>query len=84
VSSGKQPWSIITLIQTSDLRPIGDRAKALHEHITTEGYVEEKVDVQAASGLVNDLLDLALEYQVSSSPKSWFDYRVTERGGIDR
>jgi len=29
--------------------------------------VEEKEDVLAASGLVDDLLDLALEYQVSSA-----------------
>jgi len=31
--------------------------------------VEEKEDVLTASGLVDDLLDLALEYQVSSAPE---------------
>ena len=30
--------------------------------------MEEEGDVLVASGLVDDLLDLALEYQVSSAP----------------
>lgn len=37
----------------------------LHERISTKGYVEEERDVLVASGLVDNLLDLALEYQVS-------------------
>ena len=53
------------LIPPSDLKPIRDRAKVLHEQISTGGYVEEEGDLAAASGLVDDLLDLALEYQVS-------------------
>jgi len=35
------------------------------------GYVEVEGDVLAASRLVDDLLDLALEYQVCSVPESW-------------
>jgi len=32
--------------------------------------VEEEGDVLVASGLMDDLLDLALEYQVSSTPEN--------------
>jgi len=58
--------TILTPPPPSDLQPIRDRVKVFHEHISTEGYVEEEGDLLVASGLVDDLLDLALEYQVSS------------------
>ena len=69
VSGENQPRSTTSLIPPSNLGPIRDKVKALHECVTTEGYVEREVDVLTVSGLAEDLRDVVLEYQVSSAPE---------------
>lgn len=46
-----------------------DEAVALHERITTDGYMEQDEDVLTVYELVEGLQDVLIGYQVSSDPK---------------
>ena len=52
---------------TSTLRLIGDTGNVLYNCISTEGYEESQDDIQAASGIVEDIRDALLDYQVCSN-----------------
>jgi len=48
----------------STLRLIRDAGNVLYNRITTKGYKESQDDIQVASGIVEDIRDALLEYQV--------------------
>ena len=51
---------------TSTLRQIRDTGNVLYHRITTEGYKESQDDIQAVSGIAEDIRDALLDYQVCS------------------
>jgi hypothetical protein len=51
---------------TSTLRLIRDTGNVLYNRINTEGYKESQDDIQAVSGVVEDIRDALLDYQVCS------------------
>jgi len=57
----------IALILPSTLRPIRDNGNVLYSRISTQGYKECEDDIQAASGMAEDIRDALLEYQVSDN-----------------
>jgi len=52
---------------TSTLKLIRDAGNALYDRINTEGYEESQDDVQAASGIAEDIRDALLDHQVCSN-----------------
>ena len=53
---------------TSTLRLIKDAGDVLYNRINTEGYKESQDDIQAVSGIAEDIRDALLDYQVCSDP----------------
>ena len=51
---------------TSALRIIGDAGIVLYDRINTEGYNESQDDIQAVSGIAEDIRDALLDHQVCS------------------
>ena len=51
---------------TSTLRLIKDTGNVLYDRINTEGYKESQDDIQAVSGIAEDIRDALLDYQVCS------------------
>ena len=51
---------------TSTLRLIKDAGDVLYNRINTEGYKESQDDIQAVSGIAEDIRDALLDYQVCS------------------
>jgi tRNA G37 N-methylase Trm5 len=51
---------------TSTLRLIKDTGNVLYHRINTEGYKESQDDIQAVSGIAEDIRDALLDYQVCS------------------
>ena len=51
---------------TSTLRLIKDAGNVLYNRINTEGYKESQDDIQAVSGIAEDIRDALLDYQVCS------------------
>ena len=51
---------------TSTLRLIKDAGDVLCNRINTEGYEESQDDIQAVSGIAEDIRDALLDYQVYS------------------
>ena len=66
------------LILPSDLKPIGDKAKGIHEHIARGEYVENEKGVPAVSNLAEDLRNVLLEYWVSAPTKNQYNHLVAE------
>jgi len=48
----------------STLRLIRDTGNVLYNRISTEGYEESQGDIQAVSGIADDIRDALLDYQV--------------------
>ena len=57
----------IALILPSTLRVIRDNGNVLYNRISTRGYKECEDDIQAASGIAEDIRDALLEYHVSDN-----------------
>jgi hypothetical protein len=51
---------------TSALRLVRDAGNVLCHRINTEGYKESQDDIQAVSGIAEDIRDALLDYQVCS------------------
>jgi hypothetical protein len=60
-----QPTNILTL--SSTLRQIKDKGNVLYDRINAEDYEEHQEDIQAVSGIAEDIQDAVLDYQVSRS-----------------
>ena len=54
------------LFSTSTLRLIRDTGDVLYNRINVEGYEESQDDIQAVSGIAEDIRDAFLDYQVCS------------------
>ena len=52
---------------SSTLRLIGDTGNVLYHRMNTEGYKESQDDIQAVSGIAEDIRDALLDYQVCSN-----------------
>ena len=57
-----QATTVVILLST--LRQIKDRGDVLYDRINAQGYEECKDDVQTVSGIVEDIQDIVLGYQV--------------------
>ena len=57
----------IALIRPSTLRVIRDNGNVLYNRINAQGYKECEDDIQAASGIAEDIRDALLEHQVSDN-----------------
>ena len=57
----------IALILPSTLRLIRDNGNVLYNRINAQGYKECEDDIQAASGMAEDIQDALLDYQVSDN-----------------
>ena len=57
----------IALIFTSTLRRIRDTGNALYHRVTAEGYKESQDDIQAVSGIAEDIRDALLDHQVCNN-----------------
>ena len=60
------PGDMHTEFPVSDLKPIRDKAKEIHERVTVEGRIEDEGVIAAVSGLAEDIRDILLEYLVST------------------
>jgi hypothetical protein len=67
---------------TSTLRLIRDTGNVLYHRINTEGYKECQDDIQAASGIAEDIRDALLDYQVCSHKP--YAAGATKLGHLDR
>ena len=56
--------SMTGLTLPSTLRLIRDNGNTLYNRINTEGYQESEDDIQAVSGIAEDIRDALLDYQV--------------------
>ena len=54
------------LLFASALRMIGDTGNVLYNRINTEDYKESQDDIEAVSGIAEDIRDALLDYQVCS------------------
>ena len=52
---------------TRTLRLIGDTGNVLYNHMNTEDYKVSQDDIQAVSGIAEDVRDALLDYQVGSN-----------------
>jgi len=60
-----QPQPTIALIfSSSTLTLIRDKADALCARLNVQGYEDCPIDIQAASGIAEDIRDALLDYQV--------------------
>ena len=59
---------MIVFTGACDLGPLAERAKVLHERMTTEGCGENEGDEAAISALAEDLRGVLHMYWVSISP----------------
>jgi hypothetical protein len=57
---------LLRSFSTSTLRLIRDTGNTLYHRINTEGYSESQGDIQAVSGIAEDIRDALLDYQVCS------------------
>ena len=68
---------------TSALRLIRDAGDVLYKRINTEGYEESQDDVQAASGIAEDIRDALLDHQVCNN-KQYATEVDLKSGTLDR
>ena len=68
---------------TSTLRRIRDTGNALYHCITAEGYKESQDDVQAVSGIAEDIRDALLDHQVCNN-KPYANRVQLKLGHFDR
>ena len=68
---------------TSALRRIRDTGNALYHRITAEGYKESQDDVQAVSGIAEDIRDALLDHQVCNN-KPYVNRVQLKPGHFDR
>jgi hypothetical protein len=59
-----QPQPTITLTLSSTLRQIKDKGNVLYGRINAQDYEECQDDIQAVSGIADDIQDAVLDYQV--------------------
>ena len=62
---------------------IKDTGNVLYNRINTEGYEESQDDIQAVSGIAEDIRDAILDYQVCSD-KSYATGMQLKSGHLDR
>ena len=55
---------VVDLILSSSLRQIKDKGNLLYDRINFRDYVECQDDIQAVSGIAEDIQDAVIDYQV--------------------